>query len=149
MLIQFLEPTRIHKRHAKDRLTIAELARILEAKYQLLEKFTIWVKDRLIDYILETKPSFLEIDRYLESMWRDFILWQFHGIITKKNARILTLYERVFGFSSSGISPERTNFKIPFIETDDYRRSMRMRIKFKPSEIEMLKQIKRFKVRRQ
>lgn len=144
MTIRFFEPAgRPHKSHPNESFTPADLARILEAKYGLIDLFVKWAEKDIIKHMLYKRRHPFELHDFILEKWRDFIRFQFHGIMTGKNRRVIKLYQRLFGFKG-GISPKEAGGKVPFIDTGDYYKSLRVSLKFSPEEEKAVKYLRRY-----
>lgn len=104
MTIDFMEPERLHSN--SDTLTTADLAKILESKYKLVQKFTQHIESRLMSRITQVISRFIEkgvykekslekmlnqqVGGWLQNEWRNYINSGIHGIktqISKKQER--------------------------------------------------------------
>lgn len=121
LTITFTEPEVLHPN--SDEITIATLAKILEKKYHLLEKFSELygekIQDRLAtvylrEYAKNSQVDLARILRVLEQdiqeWWREYIVDAEHGLTTK---------------ASTARGSE------PFIDTGAYFRNMRCVLEIK------------------
>lgn len=75
----------------KSGISNAELAQILEAKYHLLQKFSDYAINEIIDYVLSfgieleslSLAEFNTIESMIQDKWRDYIELGLHNIKSK------------------------------------------------------------------
>lgn len=112
LTIEFMEPDTLHP--GSDTQTISDVARHLEQKYHLLEKFSEQIKAKVCEKfaveILRNKRldrAYRMIEELIKNEWREFILEGKHGLTTRA-------------------SKERGSE--PFVDTGAYYKNMKCRI---------------------
>ena len=118
-------PSSINEAKAKHIITISELAKILENKYKLLERFSDYLEERFIKYFIhdvlsENVIHVASIEGWVQNEWREWILAGGSKIITQA-------------------ALDRGD--ISFIDTSAYYLSVKPVIKFNPEERKILEKI--------
>lgn len=110
--IDFLQPSHLHPN--SNTKSVAEVARRLEKRFGVIDKFTKYIEKRLLEklqnHLLKNGTSGLHrIEQWLQAEWREFIVKELHHIKTKTA-------------SDEG--------RESFIDTGNYYRSLQVSIKF-------------------
>lgn len=122
MKIQFLEPERRHRRKGAV-ISVVDLAKILEWKYEIIDKFVEFVKPKIFEMYANRVPTQTQLGQFIIKEWQDFIRFQKHNIQLKRD----------------------TSERKAFIETRDYFSSLRVRLVFTAEELEYIQYLRRFK----
>ncbi|HEC1823352.1 TPA: hypothetical protein R1765_001976 [Campylobacter coli] len=110
--ISFESPDILHPN--SDYATISDVAKFIESKYNLVQKFTIYIKPKLLEkmaeYIFSNKSNWeFLLQEWIKGEWRDYIVDQLHKIRTK-----------------ASILEDRESF----INTGAYYKTMQVKIKY-------------------
>lgn len=122
MKIQFLEPERRHRRKGAV-ISVVDLAKILEWKYEIIDKFVEFVKPKIFEMYANRVPTQTQLSQFIIKEWQDFIQFQKHNIQLKRD----------------------TSDRKAFIETRDYFSSLRVRLVFTEEELKYIQYLRRFK----
>ena len=122
MTIEFMEPQRLHA--GSDTASTADIATFLEAKYKLVENFTIEIRPKLLARITKVSERYLKNEEYLRKSLEKLLNQQIGGWLQNEWRNYIN--KEMHKIKTKAAEKEKRQ---PFVNTGDYFKSMVVYIK--------------------